>query len=320
MSRADVVALFGPTGVGKTAVAIELARRLRELGERPVAVSADALQVYAGLETLTGAATLDERRELEHRLVSVVPVDASFSAGQYAELAHAEIDSLLAASRQPIVVGGTGLYLRAALTDLSLKPPPPEGSRERWTAELERSGPRALHVLLAERAPPVARRIDPGDRQRIVRALELLDARELEPGDTGDAPGEDSELWSQEVRRPTLLVGLIMDREQLYRRIDARVDEMLAAGAEAEVRSANSAGASLTARKALGFEELLAGDVDGMRRRTRNYARRQLTWMRKLGGVREIDTTGRAPGDVAADILELWLAGAGSAHGSGVNG
>ena len=122
------------------------------------------------------------------------------------------------------------------------------------------------------------------------------------------------------MRRPTLLVGLIMDREQLYRRIDARVDEMLAAGAEAEVRSANSAGASLTARKALGFEELLAGDVDGMRRRTRNYARRQLTWMRKLGGVREIDTTGRAPGDVAADILELWLAGAGSAHGSGVNG
>jgi tRNA dimethylallyltransferase len=322
MSRADVIALFGPTGVGKTGVAIALAHRLRELGERPVAVSADALQVYRGLETLTGAATLDERRQLEHRLISVVPVDASFSAGQYAELAHAEVDSLLAAGRRPIVVGGTGLYLRAALTDLSLKPPPPEGIRERWTAELERQGPNALHALLSERAPWAARRIDPADRQRIVRALELLDAGELDPGDPGAADARDSELWSEAVRRPTLLVGLILDRDALYTRIDARVDEMLAAGAEEEVRHANAAGASLTARKALGFEELLVGDVDGMKRRTRNYARRQLTWMRKLPAVETIDTTGRAAGEIVAEILDLWLAGAGAerSQGSGVSG
>jgi tRNA dimethylallyltransferase len=322
MSRADVIALFGPTGVGKTGVAIALAHRLGELGERPVAVSADALQVYRGLETLTGAATLDERRQLEHRLISVVPVDASFSAGQYAELAHAEVDSLLAAGRRPIVVGGTGLYLRAALTDLSLKPPPPEGIRERWTAELERQGPSALHALLSERAPSAARRIDPADRQRIVRALELLDAGELDPGDPGAADPRDSELWSEAVRRPTLLVGLILDRDALYARIDARVDEMLAAGAEEEVRHANAAGASLTARKALGFEELLVGDVDGMKRRTRNYARRQLTWMRKLPAVETIDTTGRAAGEIVAEILDLWLAGAGAerSQGSGVSG
>ena len=102
-----------------------------------------------------------------------------------------------------------------------------------------------------------------------------------------------------------------MDRERLYARIDARVDEMLAAGAEDEVRRANAAGASLTARKALGFEELLVGDADGMKRRTRNYARRQLTWMRKLSGIETIDTTGRSEDEIAARIVELWVAGAG---------
>ena len=138
MPRAEVIALFGPTGVGKTDVAIELARRLRERGERPVAVSADALQVYQGLETLRGAATASERAQLDHRLISFLPVDATFSAGQYAELAHAEIDGLLAAGERPIVVGGTGLYLRAALAELSLRPPPPQGAREYWVAELDR--------------------------------------------------------------------------------------------------------------------------------------------------------------------------------------
>jgi tRNA dimethylallyltransferase len=299
---ADVIALFGPTGVGKTAVAIALGERLRALGERPVAVSADALQVYSGLDRLTGVATGEEQARLEHRLTSFLPVDATFSAGQYAELAHAEIDALLAAGQRPIVVGGTGLYLRAALTELSLKPAPPEGVRERWTAELERRGPAALHATLAERAPWAAARIEPNDRQRVVRALELLDAGELEP-----AP-EESELWSSAVRRSTLLVGLVMNRERLYAKIDERVEAMVDAGAQEEVRRANAEGASVTARKALGFEELLGGDIEGMRRRTRNYARRQLTWMRKLQGVKLIDVTDRTADEVGAEIVSLWQA------------
>ena len=305
MPRAEVIALFGPTGVGKTDVATQLARRLREQGEKPVAVSADALQVYQGLEILTGAARGDERAQLEHRLISFLPVDASFSAGQYAELAHAEIDALLASGSRPIVVGGTGLYLRAALAELRLRPPPPEGARERWLGELERRGATALHGVLRERAPWAAAEIDPGDRQRIVRALELLDAGELEPH------AEESELWTDATRRTTLLVGLVLEREELYERIDARVDAMVAAGAQEEVRRAFAAGASPTARKALGFDELLAGDVESMKRRTRNYARRQLTWMRKLAAVNIIDATGRSADDVAAEVLRLWLSGRG---------
>jgi tRNA dimethylallyltransferase len=293
-----IIALFGPTGVGKTAVAIALATELRGRGEDPVAVSADALQVYAGLETLTGAATPAEQVQLEHRLLSFLPVDASFSVGEYAQLAHAQIDDLLEQRRRPIVVGGTGLYLRAALTELDLRPAPPGDVRDRLTAELERVGAQALHARLAERAPWAAEPIEPNDRRRVVRALELLELGELEP------PEGPSQLWSEELRHPTLLAGLTMEREQLYAAIDRRVDEMVAAGAREEVLRAAAAGVSDTASKALGFEDLLAGDVERMKRRTRNYARRQLTWMRKLAGVRVIDVTCRDPAAVAGEILD----------------
>jgi tRNA dimethylallyltransferase len=297
-------ALFGPTGVGKTAVAVELAQLLRSRAEDPVAVSADALQVYAGLEILTGVATPAQQALLEHRLVSFLPVDATFSVGQYAQLAHAEIDGLIASGRRPIVVGGTGLYLRAALTDLDLRPPPPEGLREHWRAQLQARGPEALHALLQERSPAAASRVAPTDSQRIVRALELHALGELPEGGEASAADEGSQLWSSDVRTPTLLAGLVMERGALYARIDARVQEMVGAGAREQVLAAHAAGASPTARKALGFEELLTGEVGRMQRRTRNYAKRQLTWMRKLAGVHTIDVTGRAAAEVAREILD----------------
>jgi tRNA dimethylallyltransferase len=293
----QLIALFGPTGVGKTAVAIALAERLRGRGEDPVAVSADALQVYRGLETLTGAATAEERECLEHRLLSFVPVGETFSAGEFALRAHAEIDAALAAARRPIVVGGTGLYLQAALTDLELRPAPEPGLRARLEAELAARGPAPLHAELAARAPAVAARIKPGDRSRVVRALELLAMGE-EPAHAG----EESRLWTAELRHPTLLCGLVMERAELYARIDARVEEIVAAGAVEEVRRAEAAGASRTARKAVGFEELLRGDVRAMKRRTRNYAKRQLTWMRKLPGVRIVDVTERSPERLAGEL------------------
>ena len=294
--KARVLALFGPTAVGKTEVAIAIATRLRAAGEHPVAVSADALQVYRGLETLTGVATAEQQGRLEHRLISFLPVDARFSVAEYAALAHAQIDELLAAGATPIVVGGTGLYLRAALTELSLRSPPPPGARERWNAELELRGPQALHALLWARAPWAAQEIHPSDRHRIVRALELEEIGALEP------PQEPSELWSEHTRHPTRLVGLVMDRERLYARIDRRVEEMVAAGVVGEVRAARRAGASTNARAAIGFEELLGGDVEAAKRRSRNYAKRQLTWMRKLAGVELLDATDRSSDELAGAL------------------
>ena len=294
-----VIAIFGPTGVGKTSVAIELAERLRAEGEDPVAISADALQVYRGLEVLSGVATPAEQERLEHRLVSFLPVTETFSAGQFAELAHREIDAALAAGRRPIVVGGTGLYLQAALTDLELRPPPPPGVRERILAEADARGVEALHAELAERAPAAAAAIVPTDRTRVVRALELLEMGE-EPAPAGD----ESRLWTAELRRPTVLAGLTLERERIHEQIDARVDAMVAAGAEDEVRRADAAGASATARRALGFDELLRGDVDAMKRRTRNYAKRQLTWMRRLERAEVLDAGSGAAARLARLVKE----------------
>jgi tRNA dimethylallyltransferase len=288
-----VVAIFGPTGVGKTAVAIALAERLRADGEDPVAVSADALQVYAGLETLTGAATAAERARLEHRLISILPPSEPFSAGAYARRAHAEIDALLNEHRRPIVVGGTGLYLRAALAELDLRPPVPAHIRQRRRDDLERRGAPALHDELARAAPQAAAAIEPTDAQRVTRALELLDA--------GHAPPAGPQLWTSETRHPTLLTGLTVDRDALHARIDARIAAMLAGGARAEVQRA-AATAGPTARRALGFQELLAGDVEAMRRNTRRYARRQLTWMRKLPDTLLIDVTDRTADETAETL------------------
>jgi tRNA dimethylallyltransferase len=235
-----VVGIFGPTGVGKTGVAIALAELLRERGEDPVAISCDALQVYAGLSVLTGVASPVEQTKLEHRLIGFVPVAQPFSVGDYMRLAHTEIDAALAAGRQPIVVGGTGLYLRAAVAELSLEKVPAES--------------------------------------------------------------EDSELWSPKTRLPTTIFGLDMDRARLYARIDSRTEAIVAAGAEEEVRRAEALGPSRTARKALGFDELLAGDVEQMKKRSRNYARRQLTWMRKIPDIHTIDRTRLDDAAVAAEI------------------
>ena len=244
----NVVGIFGPTGVGKTGVAIALADELRKVGEDPVAISCDALQVYEGLEVLTGVASAAERERLEHRLVSFVPITQPFSVGDYMQLAHAEIDRALAAGRRPIVVGGTGLYLRAAVAELSLVKAPPES--------------------------------------------------------------EDSELWSPETRLPTTIFGLDMDRAQLYERIDLRTEAIVVGGAEQEVRRAEELGPSRTARKALGFDELLGGDVELMKKRSRNYARRQLTWMRKIPNLTTIDRTDLTDPQVADSIMlsSAWRA------------
>jgi tRNA dimethylallyltransferase len=297
------VAIFGPTGVGKTEIAVELAQLLREGGERPVAVSADAFQVYEGLEQLTAKPGADQLARLEHRLVSVVPVDAQFSVAQYAELAHGEIDGLTGEGCRVIVVGGTGLYIRAALTELDLKPPPDPGLREQLEEELLELGLKALHSQLPTET---ADAVHPNDRKRIIRALELERMGE-EPYSSSD------QLWSSALRRPASLFGIVMDREVLGRRLGERVDAMIAAGMLDEVELALERGASRTARKAIGFAEaeaVLRGEIDlahaaeRIKRRHRSYVRRQLTWMRKLAGIELVDRTGLSAAEAAAVILQ----------------
>jgi tRNA dimethylallyltransferase len=291
----QILAIFGPTAVGKTGVAIELARVLRRRGEDPVAVNCDSIQIYQGLEILSGAAGPRERAELEHRLVGLVPIDGEFSAGRFATLAHAEIDELIAEGQRPIVVGGAGLYLRAALAELELRPPVPADVRAEVEREIADRGPEALR---AELGPELASGVHPHDRKRIARLTELVRL--------GIAPHRSSEgLWTDELRHEALLVGLTVDRDDLDRRIDARVEAMVAGGAQAEVRAADAAGASRTARAAIGFEELLAGEIDAMKAAQRRFARRQLTWMRRMPGVSMIDRTGRGDGEVAAEIARM---------------
>lgn len=287
-----MVAIFGPTGVGKTEVAIELAGLLRQGGEDPLAISCDAIQIYRGLEILSGAPTAEQQGSLEHRLVACVDVREEFSAGRFAELARREIDRALAEGRRPIVVGGTGLYMRAALAELELQPPVAPEVREQVELELAERGPQSLH---AELDADVAARVHPNDRKRIARALELQRSG-LDPPERGE------ELWTARLRHPSRLVGLVMDRDVLAERIDRRVDAMVAAGAAEQVQRADAAGAARTARAALGFEELLAGDVGEMKASHRRYARRQLTWMRKMEEVVRIDAGERPPAEAAAEI------------------
>lgn len=290
-----ILALFGPTAVGKTGVAIAVADSLRERGEDPVAVNCDSIQVYRGLEILSAAADAEQQERLEHQLLSFVDPTEEFSAGRFAELAHAEIDSLLAEGRRPIVVGGTGLYLRAALADLDMRPPVPDEVREAVERELTERGSAALH---AELEPELRAGVDPNDRKRIARLTELIRA--------GIEPARSSErLWTAELRHPTVLVGLAMARGELGQRIDERVDQMVASAAADEARRAAAAGASRTARAALGFEELLNGNPRAMKRAHRQYARRQLTWMRRMEDVVVVDRSGRADDDVAAEIIAL---------------
>jgi tRNA dimethylallyltransferase len=288
-----VIAIFGPTAAGKTAVAIAVAELLRSRGEEPAAVSCDAFQIYRGLEALSGAPSAAERGRLEHRLLGVADVDEEWSAGRFAPLAHAEIDALLASGRRPIVVGGTGLYLRAALAELDLRPPLPSDVREVVERELAERGPAALH---AELEPEARERVHPNDAKRIARLTGLARAGI-------DPPSGSDGLWSASPRVPTTLFGIAMDRDELRDRVNARAAAILEAGAMAEVRAADTRGASRTARAALGFEALLAGEPETLAGSHRAFARRQLTWMRRMEDVELIDRTGRTDEDVAAEIV-----------------
>ena len=286
----SVIAIYGPTASGKSAVAEQLAGRIdAEL------VSADSMQVYRGLPILTN------QSDFPTRLVGIWDLDHEASVGEYQELAHAAVDEILGAGRTPVVVGGTGLYLRAALADLELPPAPAPGTRERLERLYDRVGGERAHELLAERDPAAADAVHPNDRRRIVRALELAEAG------SSLRPAEDR-LWAGEPRYPTLVVGLELPREELRRRIEARTREMFERGVEEEVRRALEGSISATARHIHGLREVaeLPRDeaIEALTVRTRRYAVYQLRWMRRIPGVVSLPAQ-RPPGELADEIVEM---------------
>jgi tRNA dimethylallyltransferase len=301
-----VIAIFGPTASGKSAVAEAIAERIPAR-----LVSADAMQVYRGVPVLTN------QSEHPAELVGIWDLDHEASVGEYAALAHRAVDSALEGGLTPIVVGGTGLYLRASLADLDLPPAPPEGARERWERAYDELGPRRAHDVLAERDPEAAARVHPNDRRRVVRALELAE--------TGYslAPRE-GRLWSEEMRHPTLVVGLEVSRHELDRRIAERTRAMFERGADEEARRALTGPISETARTIHGLVEAaeLPRDeaIEAIARRTRRYAAYQRKWMRRIPGLVSLPAD-RPPGEVADEILEVARARqrlpAGPARGPG---
>jgi tRNA dimethylallyltransferase len=285
-----VIGIFGPTASGKSRVAAEVAGRIPA---EPV--SADALQVYRGLPILTNQPTEPTR------MVGIWPLDREASVGEYAPLAHAAVDEILASGRTPIVVGGTGLYLRAALAELALPPAPAPGARERWERFYDEQGPAAAHARLEELDPAAAAAVHANDRRRVVRALELAEAG------ASLAPGEDR-LWAGETRHPTLVVGLDVPKDVLEHRIEERTRAMFDAGVQEEVNRALAGTVSVTARQALGLEEVatLARDeaIAALIVRTRRYAAYQRKWMRRIPGIAIVGAD-RPPGEIADDIVAL---------------
>jgi tRNA dimethylallyltransferase len=290
MSANCVIAIFGPTASGKTAVAEALADRLP--GE---VVSADAMQVYRGLPILTN------QSERPSHLTVVWPLEHEGSVAEYQRLAHAAIDAILERGLTPVVAGGTGLYLRAALSDLELPPPPPPGVREHLEALYDRVGAERAHELLAERDPAAAAVVHPNDRRRVVRALELVE--------TGVSLRSGSNrLWTDDTRHPTLVVGLDVPKEELERRIEERTAQMWERGVEAEVAKALAGPISATARSIVGLREVadLPRDeaIEAIVVRTRRYAAYQRKWMRRIPGLVSVPAD-RPPGEIADDILEM---------------
>jgi tRNA dimethylallyltransferase len=290
LTEPRVIAIFGPTASGKSAVAEAIADRTPAR-----LISADAMQVYRGVPILTNQSGHPAE------LVAIWELNHEASVGEYARLAHDAVDGALAAGLTPVVVGGTGLYLRAALVELDLPPAPEPGARERWERAYDELGPDQAHDELAQRDPDAAARIHPNDRRRVVRALELAEAGSSLTPRTG-------RLWTEETRHPTLLVGLEVPKDVLARRIETRAQGMFERGAEAEARRALAGPISSTARGIHGLREIeeLPRDeaLTELTRRTTRYAAYQRKWMRRIPGLVSVPAD-RPPGEVADEILQM---------------
>jgi tRNA dimethylallyltransferase len=293
-----VVAVVGATATGKSRLAVELARALR--GE---VVNADSMQLYQGMDIGTAKEPEAAWRGVPHHLLDIWPVTQTANVADYAKLARAAIDEIIAAGGVPVVAGGSGLYVRAALDDLDF-PGTDAATRGRLEDELGRLGPAALHTRLARLDPAAAAAILAGNGRRIVRALEVIEI---------SGRPFTATMPAYEQNRPAVQIGLALARPELDLRIAARVDRMWQAGLEAEVRTLAARGLrdGKTASRALGYQQLLRyldGEwtLDEARletiKATRRFARRQESWFRRDPRVCWLDATSET---LLADALRL---------------
>jgi tRNA dimethylallyltransferase len=293
-----LITVVGATAVGKSDLAVDLALQLG--GE---VINADSMQLYRGMDIGTAKLTLEERRGVPHHLLDVWDVTETASVAEYQDLADAVITHITAAGRVPVLVGGSGLYVRAALGDLDF-PGTDEAIRERLEAQLAAHGPAPLYDRLRAADPAAAAVILPGNGRRIVRALEVIELSGRPFSAT--MPGYDG-------GRPAIQLGLQVDRAELDRRIEARVDRMWAAGFETEVRQLAARGLrdGKTASRALGYQQMLRyldGELtrdqarDETVRATRRFARRQESWFRRDPRVRWLDADGRLRARALSEI------------------
>lgn len=300
--------LVGSTAVGKTSVSLVLARTLgAEI------ISVDSRQVYQGMEIGSAAPTEAERLAVPHHLVATQDPLHPLTAGQYGRLVRDHITAIHARGAEVLLVGGSGMYLRAALGGFDDSLPSDPELRAQLNARLERDGPEALHAELAERDPQRATQLAPRDGVRVVRALELLAL--------SDRPPSELRTRGREAEGGAHIVALIRDKEDLEQRIRVRIEQMIEAGLEAEVRRLLAAGVSAdsTVMRSVGYAETLRyleGDLDARAWReamvinTRRYGKRQRTWFRGLPGAEWVFIhAGESAETVAARCLPVLSPG-----------
>lgn len=282
MAFEGAVVIAGPTASGKSAVAMKVAAEMNG-----VVINADAMQLYADLAILTSRPTEADERAGPHRLYGVVPGEEAWSAGRWLEAARSEMEAAWLQGMVPVVTGGTGLYIKVLEDGLSPVPPTPVAVRTAWRERLKAEGAPALHQELARLAPQEAARLVPSDSQRIVRALEVLEATGEPLSAHFAAARKTSILKGADVRR----LALVPPRDELYAVCDARFATMMARGAVDEVKALLAKGLApeLPVMKAIGVKPLadfLEGRLSEQeavalaQRQTRNYAKRQMTWIR----------------------------------------
>ncbi len=277
--RKEPVFLVGPTGVGKTSIAIWLAKRID--GE---IVSADSMQVYRGMEVGVAKPTAKERKEIPHHLIDIVTIDEEFSVAQYKELAEKTIREIQCRKKAPLIVGGTGLYIKALTEGIFRGPDADWNFRKKLMEEVEKDGHQRLYKRLKEVDPETAEKIDQNDVRRIIRALEIYEK-------TGQPISELQREWRKSSLTHTM-IGLTMERRLLYERINNRVEKMFEDGLVEETKRLMEVELekNRTAMQAIGYKEVvgylknqysLDEAKDLVKRNTRRYAKRQLTWFRK---------------------------------------